>query len=118
MIHYVNFALTWILFLALFPMSFFWLRRAYRIFVNKDYREVALKRGQSPAHPEKYAFREGLFSLLGGMMLVVVILGIVLWQLPYDTWTAMAGSTVVCKLFANFALSWQAHRKNNKPKTT
>jgi hypothetical protein len=30
----VSVALTWILFLALFPMAFFWLRRAWRILVQ------------------------------------------------------------------------------------
>jgi hypothetical protein len=36
-------ALTWILFLALFPMGFFWLRRAWRILVRRDLSEVTLK---------------------------------------------------------------------------
>ena len=36
-------ALTWILFLALFPMAFFWLRRAWRILVRRDLSEVTLK---------------------------------------------------------------------------
>ena len=44
-----------ILFLALFPMAFFWLRRAHRIFIKKNYSEVALKKGAlfSPAHGDE-----------------------------------------------------------------
>ena len=30
-------------------------------------------------------------------------------QLDYDTWTAIAGSTIWCKFFICFALSRQAH---------
>ncbi len=50
---YVSLALNWILFLALFPMAFFWLRRAWRILYRRDFSEVALKRGVAPPNPER-----------------------------------------------------------------
>lgn len=102
-------ALTWILFLALFPIAFFWLRRAWRIQVQHDYSEVALKRGESPPHPKKYAFFAMLLNLVAGSVAVVVIGGVLLGWLDYNTWTAMAGSTLWCKFFFDFALSRQAH---------
>ena len=51
MVFDVSVALTWILFLALFPMAFFWLRRAWRILYRRDFSEVALKRGVRAAEP-------------------------------------------------------------------
>ncbi len=60
--------LTWVLFLALFPMVFVWLRRAYRIFFNKDYSEVALKRGEPPKNPEKWAPFTGIINLTAGLI--------------------------------------------------
>lgn len=102
-------ALTWVLFLALFPIAFFWLRRAWRIQVQHDYSEVALKRGEPPPHPQKYAFGAMLLNLVAGSVAVVVIGGVLLGWLDYNTWTAMAGSTLWCKFFLDFALSRQAH---------
>ena len=112
-------ALTWILFLALFPIAFFWLRRAWRIQVQHDYSEVALKRGESPPNPKKYAFFAMLLNLVAGSVAVVVIFGVLLGWLEYNTWTAMAGSTLWCKFFFDFALSRQAHMqiKSRSPRS-
>ena len=111
MVFNTSVALTWILFLALFPIAFFWLRRAWRIQVQHDYSEVALKRGEPPPDPQKYAFAAMLLNLLAGSVAVVVIAGVLLGWLDYDTWTAMAGSTLWCKFFFDFALSRHAHLK-------
>ena len=55
MVFDVSVAISWILFLALFPITFFWLRRAWRIAINKDFSEVATLLGllERPfdAHP-------------------------------------------------------------------
>lgn len=112
-------ALTWILFLALFPIAFFWLRRAWRIQVQHDYSEVALKRGESPPNPKKYAFFAMLLNLVAGSVAVVVICGVLLGWMEYNTWTAMAGSTLWCKFFFDFALSRQAHMqiKSRSPRS-
>jgi len=53
MVFDTSIAMTWILFLALFPMTFIWLRRAFRIFIKKNYSEVALKKGLPPKNPRK-----------------------------------------------------------------
>jgi small-conductance mechanosensitive channel len=105
----VGLALTWILFLALFPMAFFWLRRTWRIFVKRDFSEVALKRGQPPPDAERWAPYEGAINAVAGVVVVFVIIGVVLGVMPYDTWTAIAGSTIWCKLFSSFALGRHAH---------
>jgi hypothetical protein len=55
MVFDVSVAMTWILFLALFPMAFFWLRRAWRIAFRRDFSEVALKRGEPPPDAERWA---------------------------------------------------------------
>lgn len=112
MVFDVHVALTWILFLALFPMAFFWLRRAWRIAINKDFSEVALKHGEPPSNPEKWAPYEAVINLVAGSVAVAVIAGVVAGELDYDTWMAIAGSTIWCKFFLSFALSRQAHPMN------
>lgn len=98
-----------IFFLVLFPVAFFWLRRVYRILVKKDFSEVALKKGMPPPNAEKYAPYEMAINLIGGTVIVVVIVLVLLGQLDYDTWVAIAGSTLWIKLFMSFALGRQAH---------
>lgn len=109
MVFDVNVAVTWILFLALFPIAFFWLRRAWRIFVCRNYSEVALKGGESPAHPEKFAPYAGVLNLLGGVVVVATIIGVLLGQLAYESWSALAGIVIWCKVFFDFILSRHAH---------
>lgn len=95
--------------LALFPIAFFWLRRAYRILVRRDFSEVALKKGLPPPDPEKYAPYELAINLVGGTVLVVLIVTVLLGLLDYQGWIAVAGSTLWIKVFASFALGRQAH---------
>ncbi len=121
MVFDVSVALTWILFLALFPIGFFWLRRAWRIAVQKDYSEVALKGGEPPANPRRYAGWVVLVNLLAGCVAVVVIAGVAMGSLDYNTWTAMAGSTIWCKFFLDFGISRFAHssaRNGRQPATS
>ena len=111
MVFDVSVALTWILFIALFPIAFFWFRRAWRIAFRRDFSEVALKGGEPPPHPERVAPYVLLVNLLAGCVSVVVIFGVLLGQLDYNTWTAMAGSTIWCKFLLDFAISRFAHMK-------
>jgi len=110
--------LTWILFLALFPLAFIWLRRARRIFLQKDYSEVALKRGEPPADPKKWAPFVGLLNLVTGLICVWVIIGVPVWIATglligpfenYSSWSAIAGPTIWGKLLADFIIRSQAH---------
>ncbi len=116
MIFDLSSAITWLLFLALFPMAFFWLRRAHRIFVKKDYSEVALKRGEAPPNPKKWAFATGIVNLAAGGTALVTIFGVLLTFAgfqnifsPYRTWSSIAGVTLWMKIFADFIVSRQAH---------
>mgnify|MGYP007057081075 CR=1 FL=1 len=108
MIFDVSTALTWILFIALFPISFVWLRRAWRIFKNKDYSEVALSGGYPPPNAKKYAPYTGFLNLAAGLSLVYAIFSIVVLAVPYQTWSAIAGSTIWLKLILDFVISRQA----------
>jgi small-conductance mechanosensitive channel len=110
-------ALRWILFLALVPIAFFWLRRAWRIIVKRDFSEVALNRGQSPPNPARFAPYEAAVNLVAGVVTMVVIVSVLLGQLDYSTWSAIAGSTIWCKFFMDFALSRPAHASASLPKT-
>ena len=110
--------MTWILFLALFPMAFIWLRRAWRILRKKNYAEVALKHGEPPENPEKWALTVGLLNLLVGAIAVWIIIGVPLYIgsgvllgpfQSYDSWSALAGVTLWGKIFADFLIKMQAH---------
>lgn len=109
MVFDVSIAMTWILFLALFPMAFIWLRRAWRIFRKHDYSEVALKRGEPPPEPEKWAMATGLVNLAAGTAALVAILGVLTATMPYRTWSSIAGVTIWMKVFADYIVSRQAH---------
>ncbi|WP_020676688.1 hypothetical protein [Geopsychrobacter electrodiphilus] len=109
MVFDISIAITWILFLALFPMAFIWLRRAWRIFIQKDYSEVALKRGSAPPNPKKWAPYTGLTNLVAGGVALTAILGVGAAIFPYKTWSAMAGITLWGKIIADFIISRQAH---------
>ena len=129
MVFDVSVAMTWLLFLALLPMGFIWLRRAWRIFRNRDYSEVALKRGELPPHPEKWARTVGLINLSAGLVAVWILVGVPVWIATgviigpfrnYEAWSALAGSTIWIKIFADFIISRQAHpftlgKKKKKP---
>ena len=109
MIFNVSVALTWILFLALFPIAFFWLRRVWRIIIKRDWSEVALKRGLPPTNPEKFAPYAAAINFVAGIIILFVIVGVIAGAMEYDTWTAIAGSTLWMKFIFDFILSRQAH---------
>ncbi len=109
MVFDVNVALTWILYLALFPMAFVWGRRVWRILVKRDYSEVALRRGEPPPDAARWAIWEAAINAIAAAAVLYAIVGVALGLLPYGTWTAIAGTTIWCKFFASFALGRQAH---------
>ncbi|MBW6511738.1 MAG: hypothetical protein K0A93_06425 [Desulfuromonadaceae bacterium] len=121
MVFDVSIVITWLLFLSLFPMAFIWLRRAWRIFFKHDYSEVALKRGEAPPNPKRWAPATGIVNLAAGSMAVFIIVGVVLALFPYKVWSTLAGSTLWIKIFADYIVSRQAHPfmigKNKKDQT-
>jgi len=102
-------ATSWILFIALFPLAFYWLRRAWRILIERDFGEVALKHGEPPSNPAKFAPYTGAINLIAGTIAVGVIASVLVGGLAYEVWTAIAGSTIWMKLVADFILSRHAH---------
>ena len=111
MIFDVEVAMTWILFLALFPIGFYWGRNAWRVLFKRDYSHVALKRGEPPDNPARFATHAAAINLIGAGVIVFVILGVVTGAMPYETWSAIAGSTIWMKIVFDFILSRHAHLK-------
>ncbi|HQS61448.1 hypothetical protein [Polynucleobacter sp. es-EL-1] len=109
MVFDISTALTWILFLAMFPIAFYWYRHAWRVFIKKDYSDVAVKGGKSPQNPRKFAPFVGILNLLGGLILTYDIIGVVFMGLPYETWSAIAGSTIWMKIIFDFIIRRHAH---------
>ena len=114
MVFDVSVSMTWILFLALFPMAFIWLRRALRILLKRNFSEVALKRGESPSNPAKYAPYAAMINLLAGVLVSWVIINILMGWMSYASWSAIAGTTIWLKLLADFILSRHAHPPQKK----
>lgn len=120
----VSTVMFWLLFLALFPISFTWFRRAYRIIRIKDYSEVALSRGVSPPNASRYAPFAAAVNVIAGLSLVFVILSVVLfgafgivWLNPdFQNWVAVAGSTIWLKIIFDFIISQQAKMFNKRQK--
>lgn len=116
---------NWIFLIVLFPVAFFWLRRAWRILFKRDFSEVALKKGVPAPDAEKFAPYEMVINLIGGTVMVVVLVAVLGFQaLASEDWIAIAGTTLWMKLFASFALSRHAHggvaglAAKKKPATT
>jgi len=105
----VSVAMTWMLFLALFPIAFFWLRRAWRILIKKNYAEVATKKGVPPANPKKWAPFVGLLNLVCGGMAAWIVVAVLLGLYSYSTWSAMAGLTIWGKIITDLIIRFQAH---------
>lgn len=104
----ISLAVTWILFLALFPIAFFWLRRAWQIIVKRDFSEVALKAGEPPPNAAKYAPYTAANNFICGLIAAGVILLVVTGSAAYSTWSAIAGSTIWMKFFFDFIISRHA----------
>lgn len=109
MVFDISIAMTWVLFIALFPMAFIWLRRVWRIGVKRDFSEVALKHGLPPENPENFAPYTAGINLLAGVVILAVIIGVLSGEYDYATWSATAGVTIWLKLIADFILSRHAH---------
>ncbi|MBW2689551.1 MAG: hypothetical protein JRC99_06445 [Deltaproteobacteria bacterium] len=109
MVFDISIAISWLLFMALFPMAFIWLRRAWRIFIKHDYSEVALKGGEGPANPKKWATATGTVNLVAGGAILTAIIGVLLALFSYKTWSSIAGIALWMKVFADFIVSRQAH---------
>jgi hypothetical protein len=111
MAFYVDLILTWMLFLALFPISGFWLYRAYRIAIKKDYSVVALKGGIPAPNPRKFIIPDVILHTVAAALLLFTIYGVIVAAWPYNTWTALAGSTIWCKIMFSFVMGRHAHPK-------
>lgn len=112
MVFDISIAMTWILFLALFPIAFYWFRRAYRILMKRDFSEVALKRGEPPPNPEKFAPYTFLNNALCGVAVLVAIFGVLIGHFEYESWSTLAGMTIWTKFLLDFAISRHAHSGN------
>jgi len=105
----ISFVLNWVLYLALFPVAYYWLRRAWRIFIQRDYSEVALKRGESPPNPKGWAPVSGTVNLIAGGIAIWLAICVPLGRYTFDRWIEIAGVTLWMKLLVDYIISRQAH---------
>jgi hypothetical protein len=52
---------------------------------------------------------EAAINLIAGTITAAVVAAVAAGALDYQTWTAIAGSTIWCKLVASFIVSRHAH---------
>jgi hypothetical protein len=109
MVFDISVAMTWILFIALFPISFIWYRRAWRILIQNDISEVALKGGVAPKDPKKFAPYVALLNIIAAALLTSSIFGVITGKMEYETWSAIAGSTIWMKIIFDFIIRRHAH---------
>ena len=108
----ISIAITWILFLAQFPIVFFWLRRTWRIVFKRDFSEVALSRGEGPKNPEKYAPYAAVINFVGAVIILYNIVSILFLEVSYSDWSAVAGITLWLKIMCDFILARHARMYN------
>ncbi len=101
---------NWILFIGLIPLSIFWLRRGYKIWMKKDYSLVALWKGRSPKNAKKYVPYAILSNLGAGMIFLTVFFLVLIIGLHYDIWTAIVGITFWMKILTDLNVSMYAHK--------
>lgn len=105
--------INYAMFIGLLPISFFWLRKAWKVGIKNDMSYVALKRGEPPKNPKKYAKFTVAINFIAGLILAGVFVFILITGLYryYSTWTAIVGTTIWMKIIAGFIVSRQAHLK-------
>jgi len=106
---YIDLAITWVLFIALFPITFVWYRDAWRIAVKQDFSKVAVRKGVPAPNPAKFAPYVMVLNLIAATVVLGVIIGVLSASLPKDDWTAIAGSTIWIKLILNWSITRHAH---------
>jgi NADH:ubiquinone oxidoreductase subunit 5 (subunit L)/multisubunit Na+/H+ antiporter MnhA subunit len=113
-------AMAWILYIALFPITFYWMRRAYKIFIKKDYSEVALKKGEPPKNPKKWAPLVGIINLIASIIIIYVIVKVSLFAFyssnplkfvsyHFNAWSSIVGPAIWIKIILDFIIKQQAH---------
>ncbi len=105
----VSMALNWLLIMALIGASIFWIIRAKKILIDKDFSFVALKGGEPPPNPAKWAPYSAVINILGALGGIGTVLGVFFFQLDLETWTMYGGITIWGKIIADFALARTAH---------
>lgn len=86
------------LYLALFPIVFFWLRLVRNIVLRKDYSEVGLRKGQSPPNPKKLA----PFFVVLNSICALILMGIILYV------PVTASTLINWDVFTSDATSWDS----------
>jgi hypothetical protein len=65
----------------------------------------------------KYAPFSAAINFIAAGILIFVILGVIAGALAYETWSALAGSTIWMKIIFDFILSRHAHLIGPKRKS-
>ncbi len=68
-----------------------------------------MKGGEAPAAAVRFAPYTAAVNLIAGGIMAAVILLVLGAFIAYETWTAVAGSTIWLKFIADFIVSRHAH---------
>lgn len=103
--------MAWLLLTGLFPISYFWFRNAYKIAVQKDLSRVALKGGDPPENPAKWAPFVALLNFAAAGALVWAVIGAlpIAYIYPFEKWSGIAAVTIWFKIFGDYIIKMHAH---------
>ncbi|PPE69109.1 hypothetical protein IS481_02470 [Caldimonas thermodepolymerans] len=102
--------LAWLLLLLGIALAALCLKRAWTIIVRRNFAEVAVRRGQPPRDPERWAPYAAGIHLVCGALMTGAVLAALLGLAPYATWTGTIGLTLWGYLLALHLLARAAHR--------
>lgn len=101
---------AWLLLLLAVALAALCFRRAWTVLVQRNFAEVAVLRGESPAEPERWApYAVAIHLLAGGVMSAAVISALLGWA-AFANWSSVIGLTLWFYLLALHVLARRAHR--------
>lgn len=108
--------LAWLLLLLGLALAALCFRRAWTILVKRNFAEVAVRRGEAPADPERWAPYAAVIHLVAGAVVSAAVLAALLGWAPFETWSSAIGLTLWTYLFALHMLARRAHVRGGRDK--
>ncbi|WP_119153855.1 hypothetical protein [Caldimonas tepidiphila] len=100
---------AWLLLLLALALAALCFRRAWTILVRRNFAEVAVRQGQAPADPARWAPYAAVIHLVAGAVVLASVLAALLGLAPFSTWSSTVGLTLWIYLFALHLLARRAH---------
>jgi hypothetical protein len=94
MIFYLELAVAWVLFLAIFPLTVGMFYRAWKIAVRREWHYVAPWYGNPVPQPQRWAHWFAGINMLGGSVLFAILISIIVFGAPFSKWATAVALTI------------------------